>query len=161
MISILQRLNLPFSLMAFAVVAAPIVLTSPGLSQTDTHLTWAYWLARFGLPMALIALVVAMLVGVGGWRTHSGLAGRAAMILAALLSSTALWISTANVLEWMFNPLSESHYVPLAEARYLDGDDLILGIRRDGQSLIYPVDIVAYHHILNERLAGEPFVVTY
>lgn len=161
MTSTLRRASLAFSLLAFAVVAAPAILTAPFNAQTDTHLTWAYWLARLGLPIAVIALVVALFAVAWSWRSSSGFVGRAARILAVLLAGAALWLSTANVAQWMFRPLGESRYVRLAEVEYLDADDLVLGVHRDGQALIYPVDIVGYHHILNERLTGEPFVVTY
>ena len=31
----------------------------------------------------------------------------------------------------------------------------------DGEARAFPVDQMAYHHIANTTLAGEPFLVTY
>ncbi len=161
MTSVLRRIILPLSLAAFAISAAPIFLTAPFFSQTDAHLTWGSRLDRLDMPVALAVLVTALLVSVGSWRTSRWRPGRAMLVLAVLLAGTAVWISSTNLAELTFRPLTEVRYVLIDEADHLDADDLVLGVQVDERTLIYPVNIIGYHHILNESLTGQPFVVTY
>lgn len=61
-----------------------------------------------------------------------------------------------------FVPLDDPVMVGAAAATWLDPDDIVMGIvGPDGEAHAYPVDQMAYHHVANTRLAGEPFVVTY
>lgn len=161
MTSFLRRAILPLSLAAFAVSAAPSFLTTPFISQTAAHLTWGYQLDRLAMPVAFAVLVTAVLLTVGSWRTSRRRLGRAVLVLAVLLAGTAVLISSKNIAELAFNPLAQSRYVQIDDADHLDANDLVLGVHVDDQALIYPVGIIGYHHILNERLTGEPFVVTY
>lgn len=161
MISVLRKIVLPLSLVALAVAAAPSILTTPIIPQTDTYITWAYHLDGLGMPIALLALAAALIAIVTSWRAGIGRLGRVAQALAVLLAGSALWISNANVAEWAFRPHTSSSYVQLSDVDYMKADDLVLAVNMDDQTLIYPVGIVGYHHILNEQLTGEPFVVTY
>lgn len=43
----------------------------------------------------------------------------------------------------------------------LPPQDLVLGAEREGEARMYPTATLRRHHIVNDRLAGEPFVVTF
>jgi len=61
-----------------------------------------------------------------------------------------------------FPALDDPSFVPAANATWLESDDVVMGIAaQSGEAQAYPVDQMAYHHVANIRLAGEPFVVTY
>lgn len=61
-----------------------------------------------------------------------------------------------------FPSLDDPALVPAASAPWMKSDDIVMGIAADtGEAQAYPVDQMAYHHVANTRLAGEPFVVTY
>lgn len=47
------------------------------------------------------------------------------------------------------------------EARYLDGDDWVLGLARNGVAKAYPVRVMNWHEIVNDEVAGERIAVTY
>jgi len=47
------------------------------------------------------------------------------------------------------------------QAEHVTAEVLVLGVTSGAESAAYPVPIIAYHHIVNDRLADEPFVVTY
>jgi hypothetical protein len=160
MASVLKALTLPLSLAAFALAAAPLFLTMPTVAQTSAHLQWAYRLDVLGLPLTLGVLIVTLVGLVAAWGSGKWI-GRAGLLLGVLLAAAAVWVSGASFAEMMFSPLDESRYIALGEADHVQDEDLVLGVQVGEQPLIYPVAIVGYHHILNERLAGEPFVVTY
>ncbi len=60
-----------------------------------------------------------------------------------------------------FPALDDPVMVTALEADWMRPDDIVMGISRDGESRAFPVDLIAFHHVANTRLAGEPFVVTY
>ena len=61
----------------------------------------------------------------------------------------------------MFEALPEVARVPVHDALHVQPDDLVIGVTAGGESAAYPVPIAAYHHLVNDRLADEPFVVSY
>ena len=60
-----------------------------------------------------------------------------------------------------FPALDDPLMVAANEAEWLSPDDIVMGIFTDTESRAFPVDQMAYHHVANTQLAGEPFVVTY
>ncbi len=38
---------------------------------------------------------------------------------------------------------------------------MVLAIEVGGEARAYPVDLVAYHHIVNDELNGQPLAATY
>jgi hypothetical protein len=52
---------------------------------------------------------------------------------------------------------------PTVRARTLQlpSDELILGVERGGEARMYPTSTLRTHHIVNDRLANRPFVVTF
>lgn len=61
-----------------------------------------------------------------------------------------------------FVPMDNPTMVPASEVTWLDPDSVIMGIAHaSGEAQAYPVAQMAYHHIANTTIAGEPFLVTY
>jgi hypothetical protein len=52
-------------------------------------------------------------------------------------------------------------FVSVGAAGYLKASDRVLGITRNGVSKAYPIAILNWHEIVNDRLGKEPVVVTY
>ena len=59
-----------------------------------------------------------------------------------------------------FRPLQDPETVPLANARYGDNEPM-MAVTVDGQTRAYPVRAMAYHHVANDVIGGQPVVVTY
>ena len=60
-----------------------------------------------------------------------------------------------------FVPLDDPEMIPADEATWLEPDDVVLGVVWGGEAQAFPVDQMAYHHIANTTIAGEPYLVTY
>lgn len=59
-------------------------------------------------------------------------------------------------------PIDDPKYVSVAEADEWIGDtEPVIVVERDEQARAYPVQIMTYHEIVNDTLAGEPLLVTY
>jgi hypothetical protein len=70
--------------------------------------------------------------------------------------------ATSNTPEKLrFVALTDPKMVPADQVNWLKPGDVILGIVHDGEAQAYPLRQMAFHHIVNARVAGKPFVITY
>ncbi len=60
-----------------------------------------------------------------------------------------------------FPALDDPPMVPGVDAGWLEGDDIVLGLVNSGEAQAFPASQLAYHHIVNTTIAGEPYLVTY
>ncbi len=60
-----------------------------------------------------------------------------------------------------FIAATDPRVVFAVEARWLHADSEVFGVVLDGKARAYPVPMIAYHHVVNDRLAGTPITVTY
>ncbi len=60
-----------------------------------------------------------------------------------------------------FTVLDDPPMVAASSAIWLKDDDVVLGIVGDGEAHAFPAAQLAYHHIVNTTIAGEPDLVTY
>jgi len=51
--------------------------------------------------------------------------------------------------------------VPAAEATWLRPGDEVFGVVLRGVARAYPISMLAYHHVVNDVIAGIPVAVTY
>ncbi len=57
--------------------------------------------------------------------------------------------------------ISKPTMISAASADYLNPEDRIVGITRQGQSRAYPIRILNWHEIVNDEIDGERFAITY
>lgn len=57
--------------------------------------------------------------------------------------------------------LDEPRFVAAAEARFLADDDVVMGLKINGDARAYPVLIMNYHEIVNDVVGGQPVAITY
>lgn len=60
-----------------------------------------------------------------------------------------------------FVPLDNPVFMPAIEASHLGDDDLVLGYEFRGEARAYPLDMMRFHHIANDTVAGTPVLITY
>lgn len=110
------------------------------------------------------ALTVVALVGVLAlcWRLWRGLsrAARAGMVIALALSTASAVMVRQNYFEWMFHPITAAGFVSPGDAR-LGDKEMVMAVRIGREARAYPIVQMAYHHILNDTVAGVPIAVTY
>jgi hypothetical protein len=58
-------------------------------------------------------------------------------------------------------PIDEPQFVAAAGAGFLNDDDVVFGIMRDGQARAYPQLVLVWHEIVNDRFSDGPLSVTY
>jgi len=61
-----------------------------------------------------------------------------------------------------FVPLDEPAYVGRDQASSnIKNSSYVLGVENNGEARAYPLDMMWYHHIANDTVGGEPWLVTY
>jgi hypothetical protein len=61
-----------------------------------------------------------------------------------------------------FPSLDDPDMVPGSEADWVDPEEIVLGVTHEsGESHAYPVSQMAFFHVANTSVAGEPYLVTY
>lgn len=146
---------------ALAFVAVPVWLIQPFKPQTERALAVGYEVKRLA-PWATAALAAAGLWLVARmWRASRRRWAKVLMTLLLLPVCGAVWAARQNVYEWMFNPLAGAAYAPAAEADFVADGDMVLAVERGGERVAYPVRLMAYHHLVADRVGGVPVVATY
>jgi len=146
---------------SLAWVATPVFLIRPFRPQTPEDVALSYAMRGLGPRLTLILLALAIVVALPLWRATRSRTGRALVgsAVAALAGLTLL--ARANHFEWMFRPLPRPEFARADESEGVAEDDLVLGVRSGTESRAYPVRALAYHHLVNDLIAGEPIVATY
>jgi hypothetical protein len=148
-------------LAGLAWVVTPMVLIRPFGPQTRRGLAVAYSMRSLGpfLTPGLLVLGLAAAIllrpRLASWKGRV-LSGGAVALLAG-----CAFLSRQNYFEWMFRPLPRPGFADAAQAKDVADDDLVLGVEVGPESHAYPVRAMAYHHVVNDVIAGEPIVATY
>ena len=73
----------------------------------------------------------------------------------------AVWFARQNHFEWMFTPLSDPAYVRGSAADFVQPGDMVLGVVVNDDAAAWPVNQLAYHHVVNTEVGGVPIAATY
>ena len=142
-------------------VVTPMVLIQPFGAQTPRDLSVAY--ALRGRSTTLTVLLMLFGIAAAGllWPRLRSWWGRTLAGVAVVLLAGCAFLARVNYFEWMFRPLPRPGFVEAARATGVADDDLVLGVQVGEEARAYPVRAMAYHHVVNDVVAGEPIVATY
>ena len=142
------------------IVLTPVFLIMPFKGQTPRIVEISYVMRRWSPWLTLLASVLTILLAIRLW-----LGGRwwsrALLVLLLLPTLAATWLARQNHFEWIFNPLPNAAYVNSADYTFLGNDDRVLSVTIGGESVAYPVRLMAYHHLAEDTVGGTPIVATY
>jgi len=107
------------------------------------------------LGAALVCLVFAFVLwdAVNKWR-------KALLVFVMILVAFSAVMARLNYFEWMFHPVDSTKFEPESASK-LGSTEMILAVRYGADARAYPIREMAYHHILNDVVAGVPIAVTY
>jgi len=149
------------TVLSFLLVFIPAFLIRPFVAQTARGLALSYQMRALSPTWTLVFLVTGILLALG--LRHSSLSRfRKSLIgLFLLILGASAVMARQNHFEWMFRPLPRPGYVDISKATHVKDSDMVLGIRLGRDSRAYPISLMAYHHLVNDVVAGQPLVVTY
>jgi len=143
-----------------AIVLTPVFLIMPFKAQTPRIVEISYVMRRWSPLLTLLASALILLLTIRLWLGGRWW-GRALLVLLVLPTLSATWLARQNHFEWMFNPLPHPAYAKSADAAFLTDDDRVLSVTIGGESVAYPVRLMAYHHLVEDTVGGTPIVATY
>ena len=160
----LQPLWLWFAFLLSAILAVslfivPAFVIQPFRYQSPRAL-WIAMAVRQRAPLGtFLFAVICLAFALSLWKQSSLLRK---IVLASLLLVVAFSaaMSRLNYFEWMFHPIDAPHFLAQSESK-LDSKEMVMAINFTGDARAYPIRQMAYHHILNDVVAGSPVVVTY
>jgi hypothetical protein len=160
-----NRRTLPWFLFTLSALSAigfffiPAFIIRPFTYQSPKGLALAMALrqrAPWGsLIAALVCLAFALILwdAANRWR-------KAILVVVMLPVVFSTVMSRLNYFEWMFHPI-DSQQFESPSASKLGNAEMILAVRFGSDARAYPIREMAYHHILNDVVAGVPIAVTY
>ena len=141
-------------------VLTPMYLIMPFKPQTPRIMAVSYFMRTWSPLVSIVASLVIVTLMVRLW-----LGGRwwsrAILVILLLPVLGATWLAQQNHFEWMFNPLPNPLYARIAEASFVKDDERVMAITVNGESVAYPITLMAYHHVLGDTVGGTPIVATY
>jgi hypothetical protein len=137
----------------------PAFVIRPFRHQSESALALAIAVKRIAPALSLAALAGMLALGWRLWRSSSKLL-RSGFVVALVLSAASAVMVRQNYFEWMFHPITAAGFVSADDA-HLDGKEMVMAVRIGPEARAYPIVQMAYHHILNDTVAGVPIVVTY
>ena len=107
----------------------------------------------------LIAALACFVLALVLWKTASRWR-KSLLVLTMLLVTFSAVMARLNYFEWMFHPIDGAQFVAQAGSK-LDAKEMIMAVRIGTEARAYPISQMAYHHVLNDVVAGVPIAVTY
>jgi hypothetical protein len=147
------------ALLSFGLFFIPAFVIRPFHHQSQSALDLAIAVKHIEPTLTLVVLAGILALGWRLWRSASKLS-RAGIVLAMLLSTVSAVMVRQNYFEWMFHPIKVAGFVSPGNA-HLDDKEMVMTVQVGSDQRAYPIVQMAYHHILNDTVAGEPLVVTY
>jgi hypothetical protein len=155
-------LSTAFSLCAIAAIGLffiPAFIIRPFRHQAPRALLLAMTLRQRAPLGTLIAALACFLLAFALWRSSSRLR-RTFLTLTLLVVTFSAVMARLNYFEWMFHPIAGPQFLAQSESK-LDPKEMILAVRLGVDARAYPISQMAYHHVLNDMVAGVPIAVTY
>jgi uncharacterized protein DUF3179 len=147
-------------LIVLVIVVTPVFLIMPFKAQTPRIMEVSYLMRRWSPWLTLIAAALILTLTIGLW-PRSRWWGRIVLVLLLLPTFGFTWLARQNHFEWMFNPLPNPAYVKMSDATFVNEDDRVMAVGIGGESVAYPIRLMAYHHLVEDTVGGTPIVATY
>lgn len=157
----------PFSWLIFLVSATvtialfsiPAFVIYPFRHQSSRALDLAMALRQSAPWATLAGFFICLIFALVLWQSDN-LRRKIVLSTILLLVAFSAVMSRLNYFEWMFHPVDSPRF-EAESASKLDGKEMILAVRFADDARAYPISQMAYHHILNDVVAGVPVAVTY
>jgi hypothetical protein len=142
-------------------IAFPTIYIMPFKPQAAQVMHWALVARTYAPVVTLAAAVTATLLAIWTIARSRRWWSRTLAVVALLPIIAGAWFARQNHFEWMFNPLAAPELVDASKASFVHNDDVVMAVKIKDQAVAYPILQLAYHHIANDIVAGEPVVATY
>jgi hypothetical protein len=166
MTSILRRqavsllVSVGLALTSLACFGIPMYVIRPFRPQGPRALSLALFVIRFAPVVSGVCAVLGIALLWFVWLNFRKWLPRVTAALFALLTIGGAFLTRIDIYELMFHPI-ESPRFESADKVKVDSDDMVMAVEVNGARRAYPIREMAYHHVVNDMLGGEPIAATY
>ena len=146
---------------ALVVVVLPTALAMPFRYHTPELIERLYLVQSWGTTITFVLLAIGVLVAGRMWKQRTSLWAPLVSTIPVLLLVVAAFFSTQHLAETMFAPIETIEFEAVAAAGNVAESEYVMGVAVGDEARAYPILMVAYYHIVNDEIDGEPFAVTY
>lgn len=146
---------------ALAMVLIPVWLIQPFSPQTDRALAISFLLRKWSPIATILAAIAVLAICAWIWKGSRRWWAKAPLVAGLAITLCAVWFSRQNHFEWMFNPLAHSVYAKASDTNFVDDKDMVMAVTNQGEAVAYPIRQMAYHHVVQDVVGGQPIVATY
>jgi len=132
----------------------------PFRHQGANELAVALFVKQIGPILSAVCLAAVLVMVILRWRRPPGWGRRFGLAVALVLTLAGALLSRVNVYEHMFHHLDAPQF-EAAQQAHVDKDDMVIAVNIKEEARAYPVREMAYHHVVNDVVGGEPIVSTY
>ena len=137
----------------------PAFVIRPFRYQSASALSLAIGVKWVAPALTALACAAVLVLGLSLWRSASRMV-RVGLVAAMLVSAGSAVMARMNYFEWMFRPVQATGFVAAGDA-HLSDKEMVMTVQMGPDARAYPIRQMAYHHILNDAVGGEPIAVTY
>ena len=160
-----QKAGIAEWVFALSVLAAlilffvPAFIIRPFHYQSPRALSLALAIKQAAPSPTLILAVASAALALPLWRRVSR-GGRILVMSGVVLAAAAAVMVRINYFEWMFHPVPQAGFESIDHAKLADSE-MVMTVRFGADARAYPIRAMAYHHVLNNVVAGVPIAITY
>jgi hypothetical protein len=137
----------------------PAFIIRPFRSQSPGGLILAMAVRQVAPFWTLVSFSATLLLVLLLWRRISPWK-RLALLTGVCLACAATVMSRIDYFEWMFHPVPSLGFEALDRSK-LGSAEMVMAVRFGTDARAYPIRAMAYHHVVNDVVAGTPIAVTY
>lgn len=148
------------ALLSLACSIFPRYVIRPFRHQGAGELSAALFVNQVGPVVSALCAVLCVALTVRFRKRLRSWPSRIAALVTIVLAVIGGFLTHVNVYEKMFHPVDAPAFDTAQHAK-VDGDDMVITVNVRGNARAYPIREMAYHHIVNDVVAGEPIAATY
>jgi uncharacterized protein DUF3179 len=145
---------------SLACMVYPLYVIRPFRHQGARELAAALFVKQVGPVASIVFGLLGMAMVWFVWSNSRKWLPRATAVVLALLGIAGAYLARVNVYELMFHPIDSPRF-DSAEKVKIASDDMVIAVKVKDERRAYPIREMAYHHVVNDTLAGEPIAATY
>jgi Protein of unknown function (DUF3179) len=152
--------SLVLAIAALACMAFPLYVIRPFRYQGPRELAVALFVKQVGPAASVVFALLGIAIIWFVWSNSEKWLPRIAAVVLALLGIGGAYSARVNVYELMFHPIDSPRFESAQKVK-IDSSDMVIAVQVKDERRAYPIREMAYHHIVNDTLAGEPIAATY
>ena len=141
--------------------ALPGYMLRPFAPQDDFNLTVAHFARSWGRILVFFVALGGLALAFRLIKQHQKIWLRGLAVLLWAPALAGIWLAWQEPAELQFKPLDNPDYTHVSEVDWVEDEDMVMVVAREGEAAAYPMLQVAYHHIIHDRVGDVPIAVTY